>query len=120
MTGKGLTCYQCTDLESETCSVTKKVYGDYGEPAGDIGCWKSGTAINGNSTWVQIWDIDRSCWVGPDQLDPQRWHGELIVLELESGVFDANSDRFAGWEVRGRCVRAVICEGTSKEREGNG
>ncbi|KAF1999207.1 hypothetical protein P154DRAFT_564164 [Amniculicola lignicola CBS 123094] len=69
-----LVCRNCTDLADAKCQkqYTTDLYG-----FSEVGCWKKGTAMGGNTTWVQLIEPghDHNCWLSPDQIDPTMWHG---------------------------------------------
>ncbi|ORX96957.1 hypothetical protein BCR34DRAFT_593668 [Clohesyomyces aquaticus] len=79
--GLGFTCHACTNLDKPECQRTWNGTGGLtplnpGEPYPgylSAGCWKSGTKVNGNGTWVRLRDED--CYVSPDQPNPKEWHG---------------------------------------------
>jgi hypothetical protein len=69
-----LVCRNCTDLSDATCQTEYDTQ-NYGYV--DVGCWKKGSAVGGNSTWVQLIDAPQvNCWISPDQFDPKEWHGK--------------------------------------------
>ena len=51
----------------------------------DVGCWKKGTAMKGNTTWVKAEEpgLD-NCWLSPDQFDPVDWYGKYTSYSLTS------------------------------------
>jgi hypothetical protein len=43
----------------------------------DVGCWKKGSEVKGNTTWVQMVNPGTvNCYISPDQWDPTEWHGK--------------------------------------------
>jgi hypothetical protein len=43
----------------------------------DVGCWKKGSEVKGNTTWVRMVNPGTvNCYISPDQWDPTEWHGE--------------------------------------------
>lgn len=79
-------CRNCTDLTQEACQK-EYVTNEYGYV--DVGCWKKGTAVGGNTTWVQVThgltEAIENCWVSPEQFEKTEWHGKS-ALRCEVGV----------------------------------
>lgn len=70
-------CRECTDLKDEKCKKTIATY-LYGYV--DIGCWKKGSSVGGNSTWVKLVESGfDNCWISPDQFHPKEWYGNPDV-----------------------------------------
>ncbi|KAF2467805.1 uncharacterized protein BDR25DRAFT_395026 [Lindgomyces ingoldianus] len=77
----GFTCHACTDLDKPACQRSWNATGGNTPitPGAayvgymSTGCWKDGTKVNGNSTWVKLRDED--CYISPDQPDQKEWHG---------------------------------------------
>ncbi|KAF1972538.1 hypothetical protein BU23DRAFT_599603 [Bimuria novae-zelandiae CBS 107.79] len=66
-------CRNCTDLTKEAC---QKEYATQEYGYVDVGCWKKGTAVGGNTTWVSmITPPAVNCWISPDQFEATEWHG---------------------------------------------
>ncbi|KAL5395566.1 hypothetical protein PMIN04_005256 [Paraphaeosphaeria minitans] len=66
-------CRNCTDLTNATCQ-TEYPTQEYGYV--DVGCWKRGSEVKGNTTWVQMVNPGTAnCYISPDQFDPKEWHG---------------------------------------------
>ena len=85
------TCRNCTDLNDPACQI--EYLTDLPDYTGftNVGCWKHGTAVDGNTTWVSLIHPEVvNCFISPDQLDPQHWHGRKITHSSTSGGLFAN------------------------------
>ena len=66
-------CRNCTDLDDAACQTT---YPTDFPGYTSTGCWKHGTEVDGNSTWVALIEPPlENCYISPDQFDPTEWHG---------------------------------------------